>query len=88
MVDADGLVLNLAVRADIPVSLISVDDIGAFAAIAFDRPADFLGRKVPIAGDRLTPPQIAEIFGRTAGLPARRFLVPIEQVAKNVQLLQ
>ncbi|WP_218025082.1 NmrA family NAD(P)-binding protein [Nocardia pseudovaccinii] len=80
--------LNLAVRADIPVSLISVDDIGAFAAIAFDRPADFLGRKVPIAGDRLTPPQIAEIFGRTAGLPARRFLVPIEQVAKNVQLLQ
>ncbi|WP_051182386.1 NmrA/HSCARG family protein [Nocardia vinacea] len=80
VLDADGLVLNLAVRADIPVSLISVHDIGGFAAIAFDRPADFLGRTVPIAGDRLTPPQIAETFGRTAGLPARSFQVPIEQV--------
>ncbi|MFI6959464.1 NmrA/HSCARG family protein [Nocardia sp. NPDC050408] len=80
VLDADGLVLNLAVRADIPVSLISVHDIGAFAAIAFDRPTDFLGRTVPIAGDRLTPPQIAETFGRTAGLPARSFQVPIEQV--------
>ncbi|MFQ6327981.1 NmrA family NAD(P)-binding protein [Nocardia sp. CWNU-33] len=72
--------MNLAVREDIPVSLISVQDIGAFAAIAFDRPADYRGRTVPLAGDRLTPPQIAETFGRAAGLPARSHQVPIEQV--------
>ncbi|WP_194834535.1 NmrA/HSCARG family protein [Nocardia sp. XZ_19_369] len=81
IVDENGaLVLNLAVRADIPLSLISVHDIGAFAALAFDRPADYRGRAVPLAGDRLTPPQIAETFGRVAGLPARSNQVPIEQV--------
>ncbi|MFI9509761.1 NmrA/HSCARG family protein [Nocardia sp. NPDC052566] len=78
----DGeLVLNLAVRPDIPMSLISVADIGAFAAIAFDRPDEFLGRTVALAGDRLTPPQIAETLGRVADLPARSNEVPNEQVA-------
>ncbi|WP_330249674.1 NmrA/HSCARG family protein [Nocardia sp. NBC_00565] len=80
VLDEQELVLNLAVRADIPISLISVHDIGAFAAIAFDRPEQFLGRTVPIAGDRLTPPEIAETFGTVAGLPARSVQVPIEQV--------
>lgn len=74
------LMVNLAVRADIPISLISVHDIGAFAAIAFDRPDDYRGRTVPLAGDRLTPPHIAETFGSAAGLPARSFQTPIEQV--------
>jgi uncharacterized protein YbjT (DUF2867 family) len=32
-------------------------DIGAFAAIALDRPDQFVGRTVEIAGDVLTPPQ-------------------------------
>ncbi|MFD6351707.1 NmrA family NAD(P)-binding protein [Nocardia tengchongensis] len=50
-----GLVVNLAVRSEIPVSLISTHDIGAFAAIAFDRPEQFIGRIVPLAaGDYLT----------------------------------
>ncbi|MFB8274096.1 NmrA/HSCARG family protein [Nocardia colli] len=81
IIDENGdLVLNLAVRADIPVSLVSVHDIGAFAAIAFDHPDDYLHRAVPLAGDRLTPPRIAETFGRIAGLPARSNQVPIEQV--------
>lgn len=76
----DELVINLAVRPDIPMQLIAVHDIGAFAAIAFDRPDHFLGRTVEIAGDIRTPPQIAEIFGRVCGLPARSHQVPIEQV--------
>ncbi|MFC9439079.1 NmrA/HSCARG family protein [Nocardia sp. NPDC057030] len=81
VIDESGdLVLNLAVRADIPVSLVSVHDIGAFATIAFDRPDDYLHRAVPLAGDRLTPPRIAETFGRAAGRTARSNQVPIEQV--------
>ncbi|MEV0295983.1 NmrA/HSCARG family protein [Nocardia sp. NPDC050710] len=81
VMDENGtLVVNLAVRADIPLSLISVHDIGVFAAIAFDRPDDYRGRTVPLSGDRLTPPQIAETFGKLADLPARSFQVPIEQV--------
>jgi uncharacterized protein YbjT (DUF2867 family) len=86
----DGeLVVSLAVRPELPMQLIAVDDIGAFAAIAFDRPDRFLGRTLEIAGDVLTPPEIAETFGRVCGLPARFRQTPIEQVrAFDEQLAQ
>jgi len=86
----DGeLVVNLAVRPELPMQLISVRDIGAYAAIAFDRPGHFLGRTVEIAGDVLTPLQIAETFGRVCGLPARFRQTPIEQIrAFDEQLAQ
>jgi uncharacterized protein YbjT (DUF2867 family) len=81
VLDGNGeLVVSLAVRSDVPVSLVSTADIGAFAAIAFDRPSAFIGRTVELAGDYLTPPQIAEIIGRHAGLPARSHHVPVAQV--------
>ncbi|MFC9894326.1 NmrA/HSCARG family protein [Nocardia sp. NPDC127579] len=78
--DNGELLVNLAVRPDIPLELIAVRDIGAFAAIAFDRPADYLGRTVPLSGDRLTPPQIAAVFGTVTGLPAHSNQIPIEQI--------
>ena len=86
----DGeLVVNLAVRPELPMQLISVRDIGAYAAIAFDRPDHFLGRTVEIAGDVLTPLQIAETFGRVCGLPARFRQTPVEQIrAFDEQLAQ
>jgi uncharacterized protein YbjT (DUF2867 family) len=66
-----------------------VRDIGAFAAIAFDRPDQFVGRTVEIAGDVLTPLQIGETFGRVCGLPARFRQTPIEQIrAFDVHLAQ
>jgi uncharacterized protein YbjT (DUF2867 family) len=78
--DNGELVVSLAVRSDIPVSLVSTADIGAFAAIAFDQPAAFIGRTVELAGDYLTPPEIAEIIGRHASVPARSHHVPVAQV--------
>ena len=77
----DGeLAVNLAVRPDRPMALIAVDDIGAFAALAFAHPERFLGRAVEIAGDVLTPAQIAETFGRVCGRPARFHRTPLTQV--------
>jgi uncharacterized protein YbjT (DUF2867 family) len=77
----DGeLVVSLAVRPELPMQLIAVRDIGAFAAIAFDRPDRFLGQTVDIAGDALTPLEIAETFGRVRGLPARFRQTPIEEI--------
>jgi uncharacterized protein YbjT (DUF2867 family) len=86
----DGeVVVSLAVRPELAMQLISVRDIGAFAAIAFDRPEHFVGRTVEIAGDVLTPPEIAETFGRVCGLPARFRQTPIEQIrAFDEQLAQ
>jgi uncharacterized protein YbjT (DUF2867 family) len=74
------LVVSLAVRPDVPMQLISVRDIGAFGAMAFDRPGRFLGRTVVIAGDVGTPEEIAETFGWYCGLPTRFHQTPIEQV--------
>jgi len=86
VLDDGELVVNLAVRPELPIQLISVRDIGAFA---FDRPDQFVGRTVEIAGDVLTPPQIAETFGRVCGRPARFRQTPIEQIrAFDVQLAQ
>jgi uncharacterized protein YbjT (DUF2867 family) len=86
----DGeLVVSVAVQSELAMQLISVRDIGAFAAIAFDRPDHFLGRTVEIAGDVLTPPEIAETFGRVCGLPARFRQTPIEEIrAFDEQLAQ
>ena len=78
---AEGtLVVNLAVPPELPLQLVAVRDIGAFAAIAFERPGDFLGRTLPIAGDILTPPQIADVFARVCARPAVFRQTPIEQV--------
>ncbi|WSA97500.1 NmrA family NAD(P)-binding protein [Streptomyces sp. NBC_01795] len=54
--------------------------MGAIAADAFDAPADYLGRTIEIAGDELTGPQMAEVFGRAAGRPVRFVSQPIEEV--------
>lgn len=78
--DGDSLVLALAVAPEVPMPIIAIDDIGRFAAIAFDRREEFLGRTIVLAGDILTPPQIAEILARAAGLTPRTVQVPIEQI--------
>ncbi|CAM5349316.1 hypothetical protein SGLAM104S_04090 [Streptomyces glaucescens] len=68
----DGtLVVRLALKPDTRVQFIAVDDIGWFAAEAFDRPEAYVGRAVEIAGDALTATQIAEAFSARSGLPAR-----------------
>jgi len=78
---ADGeLVVSLALRPETPLRMIATRDIGAFAAIAFDRPERFLDQRVEIAGDALTGPAIAETFGRAGGVPARFQQLPIERL--------
>ncbi|MGP3915208.1 NmrA/HSCARG family protein [Nonomuraea sp. 10N515B] len=77
----DGeLVVSLAVRPEARVRLIAPRDIGVFAAIAFERPGEFSGRRLEIAGDCRTGTEIAEAFGRACGMPARFSRTPIERL--------
>src|SRR5262249_32675066 len=52
------------IRADKPYQTIATDDIGAFAALAFERPRDFIGLELEIAGSELTNREAAEVFSR------------------------
>ncbi|WP_330182317.1 NmrA/HSCARG family protein [Nocardia sp. NBC_01503] len=78
--DGDNLTLALAMAPETPMALIAVHDIGEFAAIAFERPDEFLGRTLGLAGDVLSPVQIAETLAATSGLTPRTVQIPIEQL--------
>ena len=55
------------VRPDKTYQSITTDDIGAFVALAFDRPKQFIGMELEIAGSELTPRQTADVFSRVMG---------------------
>jgi uncharacterized protein YbjT (DUF2867 family) len=65
------------VRADKPYQTIASDDIGAFAALAFERPKDFLGLELEIAGSELTNPEAAQVFSRVLGRPVKFKKLPM-----------
>jgi len=56
---------------------IATDDIGAFVALAFDRPKEFIGMELEIAGSELTPRQTAEVFSRVMGKPVKYGTLPM-----------
>ena len=59
------------IRADKPYQTIATDDIGAFVALAFQRPREFIGMELEIAGSELTNPEAAKVFSRVMGKPIK-----------------
>jgi uncharacterized protein YbjT (DUF2867 family) len=59
--------LELPLRPETRLQMIAVDDIGAFAALAFEHPGKWMGRTFEIAGDELSMTQLAEAFTRMLG---------------------
>lgn len=80
----DGVLAN-ALKPSTSLQMIAVDDIGFFAALAFGRPQEFVGKAIELAGDSLTMPQVAEAMTRATGQPVSFFEVPLEQVASFSQ---
>lgn len=56
-------VMTDVVLPDVPLQLIAGTDIGAFAALAFTEPAQYLGETLELAGDELTMTEIVQIMG-------------------------
>jgi uncharacterized protein YbjT (DUF2867 family) len=63
----NGVYTGMALRPDKGLQLIAADDIGAFAALAFEKPQEYLGKAIDLAGDELTEPQIAAAFTKVIG---------------------
>ena len=64
---------------DKPLQQISTEDVGVFAAMAFDDPERWIGREMDIAGDELTMVQTAQTFGRVIGREVGYYQIPWEQ---------
>ncbi|BCJ26133.1 NmrA/HSCARG family protein [Actinocatenispora sera] len=75
-----GQVLTLALPPDLPLQMIATRDIGVFAADAFEQPETYLGSALEIAGEVLTPTQIATVYTEVTGVPTTFREQPIEQL--------
>ncbi len=75
-----GLVVRMPRREDAPVQMIACADIGFFAAEAFERPGEHIGQAVPLAGDELTGPEIADTFRSSTKLPAVYIQQPLAEL--------
>ncbi|MGY0060501.1 NmrA/HSCARG family protein [Streptomyces sp. LZ34] len=76
---------SIALDADTSLQMIALADIGRITADAFDKPAEFIGKKIEIAGDELTVRQVAEVFTRVDGVPTRFGRQPIEQLRAEAE---
>ena len=65
------------IRGDKPYQTIATDDIGAFAALAFERPKEFIGLDLEIAGSELTNIDAAKVFSRVLNRPVKFQKLPL-----------
>ena len=65
------------IRGDKPYQTIATDDIGGFVALAFDRPKEFIGLELEIAGSELTNHQTAAVFSRVLNRPVKFQKLPM-----------
>jgi uncharacterized protein YbjT (DUF2867 family) len=68
------------VRGDKPYQTIATDDIGAFVALAFERPSEFIGKELEIAGSELTNVEAAKVFSAVLGKPVKFQKLPLPLV--------
>lgn len=75
--------LALAIKPSTPLQMIAVDDIGKYGRWAFDEPAKLNRREIDIAGDELTPAEIARVISQASGHPVEFAPPPIEEIRKS-----
>nr|WP_232328351.1 NmrA/HSCARG family protein [Kibdelosporangium sp. MJ126-NF4] len=72
-------VLALPLDPNRPMQMIASDDIGHFAADAFDKPEEFIGKQIELAGDEIAFPAVADLFTKITGIQTRFDPQPIEE---------
>jgi nucleoside-diphosphate-sugar epimerase len=64
--------------------MVGVDDIGAFAALAFEDPGKWKNRTFSLAGDELSMQQIADAFSRVTARDVTYVQVSWDQFEKKM----
>ena len=72
----DGTYVSIGMNPDKGLQMIAADDIGAFAALVFDNPKEYIGSAIELAGDELTESQmvatLAKVIGRSVNLASTK----------------
>lgn len=76
--DNGKLTITIAMKKDTKLQMITVNDIGALAAIIFNQPEKYIGKEIEAAGDDLTISQVAEIYSKVSGKETVFNELPIE----------
>ena len=66
------------------LQMVAVDDIGAFAALAFEHPSKWKNRTFSLAGDELSMRQIADAFSPVTARDVKYVQVSSDQFQKNM----
>jgi uncharacterized protein YbjT (DUF2867 family) len=69
--------LGSPVKKHIPYQMIAIWDIGGFVQLAFERPQEFIGMELEIAGSALTNLENAATFSRVTRRKVRFFQLPM-----------
>ncbi|NKX86533.1 NmrA/HSCARG family protein [Nocardia coubleae] len=71
---------SLALGSETTLQMIALADIGSIAVEVFGNADEFIGEQLDIAGDQLTPRQIARMFTEFDGIPTRFTRQPVEEL--------
>ncbi|MFI8520708.1 NmrA/HSCARG family protein [Streptomyces sp. NPDC085481] len=72
--------LSTGLAPEVPQQIMAVDDVGAVTALVFSQPKEWIGRAVSLAGDELTPVQVAAAIGKALGVPLPYVQIPIDAI--------
>jgi uncharacterized protein YbjT (DUF2867 family) len=75
--------LSSVSEPDTHTQVIAADDIGAFAALVFRDPDEYIGQAFELAGDSVTASQIAAAFGRVLGRQIHYVQIPLELIQQQ-----
>lgn len=78
----DGGTLALGMDGGTRLQMVAVADIGKYGRIAFERHEELNGEALDIAGDALTPREMAAALSEAAGREIAHYQVPIAEVRK------
>lgn len=75
--------LSLPMKPDRPLQMVSVEDIGAFATLAFDKPDEYQGTSIELASDEMTMPEAASLLTDALGHDVVFQEIPIAVALKS-----
>jgi uncharacterized protein YbjT (DUF2867 family) len=73
-------ILDLPLPPDRPLQQLARPDLGAFVAKVLRSPEPYVGRRVELASDAVTPAQMAEALSAAVGRPVRVEQTPLESI--------